>query len=163
MVGPDGTFSKRTYKADPDAPVDCFYVYPTVSRESTPDSDMTIRPEEQRVALMQFARFGARCKLYAAMYRQITVVGLRAAMRAAGRGNTIDVEQPYQDVLAAWNTYLARYNHGRGVVLIGHSQGSNILVHLVASQIDGTAKQDRLISAIRARCRVGVSICSTST
>ncbi len=32
-----------------------------------------------------------------------------------------------RDVKAAWNDYLARDNKGRGVVLIGHSQGSLIL------------------------------------
>jgi hypothetical protein len=69
-----------------------------------------------------------------------------AALHGAVHG--IDIETPYRDVLAAWNTYLARDNHGRGVVLIGHSQGSKILTRLIASQIDGTSEQKRLISAI---------------
>lgn len=152
---PKGPSTKRTYKVDPDAPVDCFYAYPTVSREPTPNSDMTIGPEEQRVALTQFARFGARCKLYAPMYRQITVAGLREMIRGGNNGR-VDFEQPYQDVLAAWNTYLARYNNGRGVVLIGHSQGSNILIRLIASQIDGTPEQKQLVAAIILGARVEI-------
>jgi hypothetical protein len=76
------------------------------------------------------------------LYRQVTLAGLRGEVRG------IDLETPYNDVFAAWNTYLARYNNGRGVVLIGHSQGSKILARLIASEIDGTAEQRWLISAI---------------
>jgi hypothetical protein len=142
LLAADGSVTKRTYEADPKAPVDCFYVYPTVSREPTANSDMTAGPEEQHVALEQFARFGAHCRLYAPLYRQMTLAALRGEVRG------IDLETPYRDVLAAWNTYLARDNHGRGVVLIGHSQGSMMLARLIASEIDGTPVQRRLVSAI---------------
>jgi hypothetical protein len=142
VIGAGGSVTKRTYTADANAPVDCFYVYPTVSRESTANADMTASPEVQHVALEQFERFGARCRLYAPLYRQVTLAGLRGEVRG------IDLETPYNDVFAAWNTYLARYNNGRGVVLIGHSQGSKILARLIASEIDGTAEQRWLISAI---------------
>ena len=55
---------------------------------------------------------------------------------------------PYHDVLDAWNYYLAHDNHGRGVVLIGHSQGSGVLTELIAKEIDGKPAQARLVSAI---------------
>jgi Protein of unknown function (DUF3089) len=42
----------------------------------------------------------------------------------------------YADVRAAWRTYLRRQNKGRGVVLIGHSQGTFMLRRLVAEEID---------------------------
>jgi len=142
VIAADGSITKRTYEADPNAPVDCFYVYPTVSREPTPNADMTAGPEEQHAALEQFERFGARCRLFAPLYRQITLAGLRGEARGT------DHEMPYNDVIAAWDTYLARDNNGRGVVLIGHSQGSKILARLIASEIDGTAEQKRLVSAI---------------
>jgi hypothetical protein len=168
VIGPGGGTAKRSYAADPNAPIDCFYVYPTVSRETAPNADMTASPEVQHAALEQFARFRTVCRLYAPLYRQVTLAGLNAG--------GADTETPYQDVLDAWNTYLARDNHGRGVVLIGHSQGSNILVRLIASQIDGASEQQRLISAIvpgteldvPAGLDVGgtfqhISLCSTKT
>ena len=37
----------------------------------------------------------------------------------------------YGDVLAPWRTYLRKYNRGRGVVLIGHSQGTFVLRELI--------------------------------
>lgn len=147
VVGLDGTFERRTYQPDANAPVDCFYVYPTVSREASPNADMTAGDEERHVAVQQLARFGTHCKLYAPLYRQITIAGLR------GMGG-IDQQMPYADVLSAWNTYLARYNGGRGVVLIGHSQGADILRRLIAEQIDGKPIQSRLISAIIPGARV---------
>ncbi len=56
---------------------------------------------------------------------------------------------PYTDVREAWRTYLRKYNKGRGVVLIGHSQGSFVLRQLVAKEIDPKpAARRKLISAV---------------
>jgi hypothetical protein len=54
----------------------------------------------------------------------------------------------YQDVLAAWRDYLAHYNAGRGVVLIGHSEGAYLFKELLQKQIEGTPEQKLLVSAI---------------
>ena len=55
----------------------------------------------------------------------------------------------YGDVLAAWKTYLRKYNQGRGVVLIGHSQGTFVLRELIHQVIDPKKKvRKRLVSAI---------------
>src|SRR4029078_12077018 len=54
----------------------------------------------------------------------------------------------YNDVLDAWNYYLKNDNAGRGVVLIGHSQGSGVLTQLIRNEIDGKPIQERVISAI---------------
>ena len=50
---------------------------------------------------------------------------------------------------AAFETYLKKYNHGRGFVLIGHSQGSFVLRQVIAKQVDAKpAVRKLLISAI---------------
>jgi hypothetical protein len=141
VIQADGAASIERFRADPNAPVDCFYVYPTVSRQMTPNADMTIDPAETNVVMHQFARFGAVCRLYAPMYRQVTLAvigGVKGADRTLG----------YNDVRDAWNAYLAHDNHGRGVVLIGHSQGSGVLTQLIAREIDGKPIQKQLLSAI---------------
>jgi len=56
----------------------------------------------------------------------------------------------------AWNYYLAHYNHGRGVVLVGHSQGSGVLLALIKNEIDGKPVQHRLVSAILMGTRLAV-------
>lgn len=146
VIAADGSRSERTYKADANAPIDCFYVYPTVSREPAPNSDMTAGPEEEHAAKMQFARFGEVCRLYAPLYRQVTLAGLRSDFQ--GDKGASSSALAYRDVVAAWHSYLARDNHGRGVVLIGHSQGAGLLKHLVAEEIDGKPEQAKLVSAI---------------
>jgi hypothetical protein len=146
VIASDGSMTKELFHADPDAPIDCFYVYPTVSTDPGLNSSMTIKPEERNVVLHQFARFGSRCRLYAPMYRQITLAGLNA--RLSGKPMPGDPTTGYHDVVDAWNEYLSHENHGRGVVLIGHSQGSSVLLKLIAAEIDGKPVQARLVSAI---------------
>jgi hypothetical protein len=146
VIRPDGRQTRERLHADPDAPIDCFYVYPTVSRQPTPLSDMTTRPEEREIARRQFVPFGSKCRLYAPLYRQITL----AALAAEANGQVLDIDPviPARDVVAAWKSYLAHDNAGRGFVLIGHSQGSAILKYLVAAMIDGTPLAQKLVSAI---------------
>jgi hypothetical protein len=130
-------------KPDPKRRIDCFYVYPTVSDDKGTNSDLSIDPEERSIALYQAARYGLHCRVFAPMYRQLTLTAIAGTIPAAG------AQLAYSDVLAAWRTYLRKYNDGRGVVLIGHSQGSFILRQLIHNVIDRNKKvRRRLVSAI---------------
>ena len=122
IVAANGTLTKETWKADPNAPIDCFYVYPTVSTDPGQNSDMTADPAEINVVKQQFARFASKCRPYAPMYRQITLVGLRKALAAPGAALAWGEGAQYDDVRDAWNYYLKNDNKGRGVVLVAHSQ-----------------------------------------
>jgi hypothetical protein len=147
VVAANGTLTHESWKANPNAPIDCFYVYPTVSTDTTENSDMNADPAELNVVRTQFARFGAECRLYAPLYRQVTLAGLRK-MLAPGAAVTLDRGLAYDDVLDAWKYYLEHDNKGRGFVLIGHSQGSFILNALIAHEIDGKPIQSKMVSAI---------------
>jgi hypothetical protein len=150
VVDADGSTRIETHKADPKAPIDCFYVYPTVSLDPGVLSTMKAEPAELNVVKQQFARLGESCRLYAPLYRQFTLTALAAAMSGhplPGSAGPRPVT-PYDDVHDAWAWYLAHENHGRGVVLVGHSQGSGILTVLIKTQIDGKPDQGRLVSAI---------------
>lgn len=155
VIAADGKLSSEPFKANPNAPIDCFYVYPTVSNDQTPNSDMNAGPEEHAVVRAQFARFGSQCKLYAPLYRQVTLKTLRTAM-AGGDGFPADRKLGYNDVLSAWNHYLKHDNKGRGVVLIGHSQGSGVLTQLIKNEIDGKPIQSRIVSALLLGTNVAV-------
>jgi hypothetical protein len=51
-------------------------------------------------------------------------------------------------VLEAWKEYLKKYNKGRGVVLVGHSQGTFRLINLIQKQIDKKpAVRKKIVSA----------------
>jgi hypothetical protein len=145
-VSADGRLTKDGFVSNSAAPIDCFYVYPTVSLDATPNSDIVSGPEEREVVRQQLARFGSVCRLYAPMYRQVTLPALRQMLR--GETPLTNREMAYADVKAAWEYYLANHNAGRGVVLVGHSQGAGLLTRLIASEVDGKAAQERLVSAI---------------
>jgi hypothetical protein len=146
VIAADGKFTRETWTADANAPVDCFYVYPTVSTDPTPYSDMIADAAELNVIRQQFARFGSVCRRYAPMYRQVTLLGLRRVL--AGNGGSLDHGLQYDDVRDAWKSYLEHDNNGRPFVLIGHSQGSFILAELIRQEIDGKPIQSRMVSAI---------------
>src|SRR5215831_16738295 len=154
IITADGKLSRETWNADPNAPIDCFYVYPTVSTDPTPNSDMTSDAAELNVIRQQFARFGSQCRRYAPMYRQVTLAGLRQLL--GGGGGALDRGLQYDDVLDAWKYYLEHDNQGRGFVLIAHSQGSFILQRLIREEIDGKPVQSRMISAILAGATLAV-------
>ena len=147
VVSADGSLSAEPWSRDPNAPVDCFYVYPTVSTDSGANSDMTPDEAELRVVEQQFARFASVCRPYAPSYRQVTLAGLTGRM---GRGEELALDQglAYDDVRDAFRHYLENDNAGRGFVIIGHSQGAFILTALMAQEIDGQPVQDRMVSAI---------------
>jgi hypothetical protein len=125
-------------------PVDCFYVYPTVSGQKTLNANRRIGPEQGSVAFTQASRFSGACRMFAPVYRQVTVGGLFSGGLSQER-----LSIGYRDVRAAWRRYLRRNNHGRGVVLIGHSQGTGMLTRLVKEEIDpNRAQRRRLVSAL---------------
>ncbi len=146
IVAADGTMTREMWAADPKAPVDCFYVYPTISTDPGPQSDMTADPAELNVVAQQFARFASKCRPFAPLYRQVTLVGL--PQRMAGGRFDLGRGLAYADVRDAWHDYLARDNRGRGVVLIGHSQGAFVLAELIRKEIDGKPVQRQLVSAM---------------
>lgn len=159
VVRADGKESLERFKADPKAPIDCFYVYPTVSRDPGVISDMNPGPEETNVVKVQFARLGSKCRLFAPLYRQVTLTALVAGMSGKplpGSNDPAVRATGYHDVVDAWNWYLAHENHGRGVVLVGHSQGSGVLTELIKNQIDGKPVEKKLVSAILMGTRLPV-------
>jgi hypothetical protein len=158
VIKADGTSTVERFKADPKAPIDCFYVYPTVSTDPGVVSDMTANAEELNVVKQQLARFGSVCRIYAPLYRQFTLTALRAAMTGAPLGgpNAPRPTTGYDDVVDSWNYYLAHENKGRGVVLIGHSQGSGVLARMIPAEVEGKPVQKQLVSAILLGSNLGL-------
>jgi hypothetical protein len=156
VIHPDASMTRETSKADPNAPIDCFYVYPTVSTDPGMNSDMTPDPAEFNVIRQQFARFASVCRPYAPMYRQITLAGLRQLLAPGSAGPKFEAGVQYDDVRDAFRYYLEHNNQGRGFVLVGHSQGSFILAELLRQEIDGKAVQSRMVSAILAGTTIAV-------
>lgn len=148
VIHADGSTSTEPAHSADDPPVDCFYIYPTASAQQTANANFDIDQEEVNVARLHAARFSQVCRVYAPIYRQLTIAGLLGTGLPEGSPKA-DPEMAYQDVVSAWQDYLANDNHGRGVVLIGHSQGSFTLARLIRDQIDNNPDvRSRLVSAI---------------
>ena len=125
--------------------VDCFYVYPTISDQSTINANLAIGLQQAEVAIAQASRFSQVCRVYAPVYRQITL----SALDHPARITLADALIAYDSVLKAFRDYMAHYNQGRGVVFIGHSQGASILIKLLKEQVDAKpATRHHLVSAL---------------
>lgn len=111
-------------------PVDCFFVYPTVSNQLALNATRAQDPEIFDIAKWQASRFSQGCRMFAPIYRQATVPGI------AGNALPPTAELAYTDVVEAWRKYLKEDNGGRGVILLGHSQGTLMLRQLVRKEID---------------------------
>jgi len=146
-LNPNGYGSTGAVRPAADSPIDCFYVYPTVSRDAGANSDLQAGPEEIAVATVQLARFGTICRTFAPIYRQATITALLAGMNGTG-SPARSLGLAYQDVVAAWRHYLEHHNRGRRFVLIGHSQGTIHLSQLLAREIEGRPEAARMLSAL---------------
>ena len=134
VVEADGTMTPEPFEPADDPSIDCFYVYPTISRDTGAFSDWDASDEEEGyVTLNQAARLQAACRLFAPVYRQGTLGSLASRLDGSDPGEKGD---PYADVLDAFRTYMAQDNQGRGVVLVGHSQGTAMLHRLLDEEID---------------------------
>src|SRR4051812_11234476 len=147
--GPGRTASPR---------VDCFYVYPTV--DNLPNLVPSPSDEEFAQSIAQLGMFGDRCRTFAPTYRQKTLPELALSMitkippdYSVGIG---DVEQAFQYYWDHDNVDPAT-GQRRGVVLLGHSQGSAVLEALVQHKFDNNPEMRKyLVSAVLLGGRVVV-------
>ena len=145
VVARNGTTRIEQARLADKPPIDCFYVYPTISGQPTINADLAVGFREREVAAAQSARFSQVCRVYAPVYRQITL----RALEHPNRITHADAVIAYDSVLSAFRDYMAHFNHGRGIVFIGHSQGAAILIQLLKREIDGKpAMRRRLVSAV---------------
>ena len=142
----DGTTEVRPFERDLDSDVDCFYVYPTISTDESSNSDLTPQESQEiRTVLNQAAQFGATCRVFAPVYRQVTLNALFGSVpRDPDAG-----EIAYSDVLDAFKEFIVNRSDGRDFVVIGHSQGAGLLSRLIAEEIDDEPLlRDRMLSAL---------------
>jgi hypothetical protein len=145
VVHANGTTRVERLAPANNPPIDCFYVYPTISGQPTINANLSVDFREREVAVAQAARFSQVCRVYAPVYRQITL----SALSHPNRITLTDALRAYDSVLAAFHTYLTHYNHGRGIVFIGHSQGAVILTRLIKLEVDARPTlRKRLVSAL---------------
>jgi hypothetical protein len=145
VIGPDGNATYERSAAVKKPPIDCFYVYPTVSLQRATNANLHVDPEERGVAKAEASRFSQVCDVYAPMYPQLT----KAAINDPSSISITGEIEAYEGVWKAYLDYMDHYNDGRGVVFIGHSQGAFLLTMLLQAEVDTEPQVlERLVSAI---------------
>ncbi len=129
---------------DESHPADVFYVYPTVSTISFLDNDSSwfaditlpeVREEangNQRFNKMLYGEYN----FYAPYYRQMI---FEAYSQPAPMLDSL-AQIAVKDVDDAFQYYMTHFNHGRPFFLMGHSQGSQMLIELLKQ---GMTKEQR--------------------
>jgi len=145
---PDGTgIAVRDTLAPGADKVDCFYVYPTV--------DLRIRPANHqsfddlgpmtRATVAQAARLRSTCRLYVPLYRQITIGTYLLSPESRERYLSVAAS----DVMDAFVHYMGAFNGGRKIVLVGHSQGAEMVNRTLQRFFDADpAMRERLLLAL---------------
>ena len=116
--------------------VDVFFLYPTVYQQSSPSDPMVCainNPKMQTDAQAAISRtattFEPLANIYAPYYEQAAIQVLSLPL---DQQQSIVGGQPTSDAIAAFDYYIKHYNKGRPFILAGHSQGSNIMINLLA-------------------------------
>ncbi len=142
VVAADGTATEEPHQPASDPAFDCFYIYPTASFDDDGNSDLEANEEEVFVVRNQIARFTSVCRVFAPVYRQVTLSALFNDELESDR------ELAYGDVVDAFRHYIANDNGGRGVLLVGHSQGSGHLARLIREEVEADpVLAERMIAA----------------
>jgi hypothetical protein len=148
IVKANGRVKLEKFRAAKKPKIDCFYIYPTISTDTSGNSDLVpSENDELFVVRQQAAHLGAECRVFAPVYRQITLTALISIL--GGNPIPFDPALAYADVVDAWKHYVANDSEGRGVILIGHSQGASILTNLIKNEIDPFPElRARVVSAM---------------
>jgi hypothetical protein len=140
VINPSGRRTVSTPVPAVHPPIDCFYVYPTVSRQKGMNATLSVDPEEKAVAQAQAALFSQVCDVYAPIYPQLTLRALDS-----GKTTFAEIDEAYVGLVSAFDDYLAHDNHGRGIVFIGHSQGALLLRALLRLNFDSSPDLRKLL------------------
>lgn len=138
--------------------VDCFYVYPTVGLNLVPGNPDPYGADAgaiEAATAAQAASFSSTCRVFAPQYRQATI----GAYALPEFVRQLYIQVAASDILAAFDHYLANYNQGRKIVLIGHSQGSEMLIKLLQARFETSPElRGKLLIGILAGIPVNVPV-----
>jgi pimeloyl-ACP methyl ester carboxylesterase len=116
--------------------VDVFFLYPTIYQQSSPADPMVCAVNNSQMlsgAPAAFSRtatvFSPLANIYAPYYRQAAIQVLTLPL---DQQQQIVGGEPTADALSAFDYYIKHLNNGRPFILAGHSQGSNIMINLMA-------------------------------
>ena len=143
-------FQNYASKASDTLQADVFYVYPTLNldeedlRWNVPIDDIEQNKKVlEKAVLMQASALAISGKVYTPFYRQAHI----RSYKMFNKGGKEALELAYQDVKKSFEVYLKKYNKGRPIFILSHSQGSSHTSRLLADFFDGKELQKQLVAA----------------
>jgi hypothetical protein len=131
-----------------DAKVDVFFIHPTMyykgkSWNADVNDERVNRLVDIYPIRQQASVFNESCKVYAPRYRQAT---LASFLKGDGNGD-LALDTAYTDLKRAFEYYMKNYNHGRPLIIAGHSQGTFLAERLLHDFFDSDVKMKKLLVA----------------
>lgn len=134
--------------ANPDKPVDVFYVYPTIYPKKSPKNmdvfDKGLRADVLGLLKAQAGVYSSSANLFAPYYRQVSFACLNPKedmmLNSYFRIGADDIHR-------AFDYYLTFLNQGRPFILAAHSQGSVVMLDLLRSRFKDPALRKQLVAA----------------
>ncbi len=114
---------------------DCFYVLPTNSLAKTPNTSLAVTKLETFIVAEQAAPLSQVCDVWAPAYRSQTLRSVEEGLAGNEKVMASTFAVAYNSVLPAWDWFLS-HAQGKPVVLVGDSQGSAVLIHLISAELD---------------------------
>ena len=108
----------------------------TDSDAETANTDLRVTKVEEGVAQIGAAPFSQVCNVWAPVYRSHTWPSVEKALAGDESVMRSTFAVAYDSVLSSWEWFLTHDDNGRPIVLIGDSQSSAILIHLISARLD---------------------------
>jgi hypothetical protein len=135
-VTADGTLQPATWPHSATASkFDCFYVHGSDGLTGTGNTSLAVTKVDLEVAVIQAAPLAQVCQVWAPSYRSQTLPTVKKGLSGDEALLRSTFTVAYNSILPAWQWFLAHTN-GQPIVLIGDSQGSAILIHLISALLD---------------------------
>ena len=114
---------------------DCFYVHPTDSLAKTANTGLAVTKWTRSPPSTKRPRCLQVCDVWAPAYRSQTWTTVEKFLAGDKTVMAPTFEVAYDSVLPAWQWFLA-HTQGKPVILVGDSQGSAIIIHLISAEVD---------------------------
>ena len=130
--------------------VDVFYVYPTLMLDKKDERwNVELSDQEQQQKVLgaavkyQASAWAEAGRMYVPYYRQAHI----RSYELLEKGGREALLFAYADIKNAFQYYLDHYNHGRPIILAGHSQGSTHLRMILEDFFDNKELRGQLVAA----------------
>lgn len=128
--------------------VDVFYAYPTIGTQRRKPyiewKNPAIQQQIKNTAAQQCGPFAHVGRIFVPFYRQTE---LFRALKDVTRNKQEFSWRGVEDIKDAFRYYLKHYNNGRPFILVGHSQGSYVLLELIRDEMKDPKIYNRMVAA----------------